>query len=251
MQEPPFTNQLDYGEKLAFLAKEIEDLKQYTQGEALDEVLAQYEVALREYNYHWTLRDRYAVLQVAAFKNPPVAEKHYRILALQHPLSADIHRVLAEVLKMQNKIPEAIQYLKEAIKIDAYNERAHWNLASCLMRQEPENPETLEQAIKHCLRALELAPQDPNARKVLATAYRQQAVDAVKQGKPHEAQRFLERAVAVNPDFVEAHYDLAALLNEGGKKEDARRHLREVLRIYPDDQETRALLEGLQDEGME
>lgn len=251
MQEPPFTNQLDHGEKLASLSKEIAELKQYTQGESLDEVLAQYEVALREYNYHWTLRDRYAVLQVAALKNPALAEKHYRILATQHPLSADIRRVLGEVLKMQGKIPEAIQYLKEAIKIDAYNERAHWNLASCLMQQDPENPEALEQAAKHCLRALELAPQDPNAKKVLATAYRQQAMDAVKQGRPHEAQGLLERAVAVNPDFAEAHYDLAALLNEGGRKEGARGHLREVLRICPNDQKTREILERLQDEPVE
>jgi tetratricopeptide (TPR) repeat protein len=251
MQGPPFTSQLNHEEKLASLAKEIEALKRYTQGGALEGVLAQYETALREYNYHWTLRDRYAILQVAGFKNAALAEKQYRILAAEHPLSADIHRVLGEVLKLQGKISEAIQSLRNAVEIDVYNERAHWNLAACLMHQGPENTETLKQAVRYSQRALELAPRDPNARRILAAAYRQQAMMAMGEDERHQAKDLLKKALSVDNDFSEAHYDLAALLNKEGDEEGARSHLREVLRIHPEDQETRELLEKLQGEGTE
>ena len=55
-----------------------------------------------------------------------------------------------------------------------------------------------------------------------------------EQGQSPEAQGFYERAVGLNPDFVEAHLQLALCLIQQEKMAEAKPHLEKVIELDPD-----------------
>ncbi len=57
-----------------------------------------------------------------------------------------------------------------------------------------------------------------------------------EQGQSPEAQGFYERAVGLNPDFVEAHLQLALCLIQQEKMAEAKPHLQKVIELEPDSQ---------------
>ena len=52
-------------------------------------------------------------------------------------------------------------------------------------------------------------------------------------GRPDEAVSCYERAVHVEPELAEAHYNLALLYDRAGKKREAVRHLAIFRRLSP------------------
>lgn len=84
--------------------------------------------------------------------------------------------------------------------------------------------ERAEVAFEH---ALEMAPDLPEARAGLAVALR---VD----GRPAEAVRHLDAALAADPELAEAHADRGEALLALGREEDAMAALAEALALDPD-----------------
>jgi tetratricopeptide (TPR) repeat protein len=59
------------------------------------------------------------------------------------------------VLLFQERFPEAIRYLEQAIRQNPYSKQAHHFLAVCLLRQKPGDPKAKTQAVEHLQQALE------------------------------------------------------------------------------------------------
>ena len=82
------------------------------------------------------------------------------------------------------------------------------------------------------------------ANRVLGAALRAQpgnwqlwnlaGVVAKAMGKPDGAEQCLRRAIALAPDYVEAHYNLGLLLQQARRAEEALAAYREALRVAPD-----------------
>jgi tetratricopeptide (TPR) repeat protein len=68
-----------------------------------------------------------------------------------------------------------------------------------------------------------------------ATAYYDLAVSLERLERPADAERNYQKALSVNPEFVEAHVNLGSLLARSGELEAAAAHERAALRLKPDD----------------
>jgi len=133
----------------------------------------------------------------------------------------------------------------------------HYNIAAALAEQDPNS----ELALAHCLEAVRLQPEFPQARVQLGglLARRGRTKDAVDQyqqalqshaayseahnglgmalageGKVEEAVMHFAEALRLNPDNAEAHYNLGNSLLDIGKVNDAIAEYEQALRIQPD-----------------
>ena len=84
----------------------------------------------------------------------------------------------------------------------------------------------------------------PGAARADGTAqeHYDKAAELVQAKKFADAQKELEKAVAIDPKHVESQKVLAALLKRDGKLEAAAKHLEAVLEVEPDDVKVRAEL---------
>jgi len=82
-----------------------------------------------------------------------------------------------------------------------------------------------KEAEQEWLKALEIR-EHPAIRLNLALAYRDQE-------RFKEAQASLEKALAVNPKFAQAHFEIAVLYLKESANEKAEKHFNEVLRLAP------------------
>jgi tetratricopeptide (TPR) repeat protein len=64
-------------------------------------------------------------------------------------------------------------------------------------------------------------------------------------GRVPEAISHWEQAVQINPDFVEAHYNLGIVLAQTGKSQEAAKHFEQALQIRPDFTDARNALARL------
>src|SRR5439155_23540240 len=119
----------------------------------------------------------------------------------------------------------------------------------------------LEQARQTCLEALSIAPDDfflhrkfgelletvgdlkgtlaewQSVRELLPhypIAYYQLGRLSARQGQSREAPEYLERAVSIRPDFVEALDELGQLLAKEGKFDETIKRYQQALRFQPD-----------------
>jgi tetratricopeptide (TPR) repeat protein len=99
----------------------------------------------------------------------------------------------------------------------------HYNIAASLAEQDPDS----ELALAHCLEALRLQPEFPQARVQLGAmlAHRGRTKDAMDQ---------YQQALQSHPDYSEAHNDLGVALASEGKAEEAAMQFAEALRLDPD-----------------
>ena len=60
-----------------------------------------------------------------------------------------------------------------------------------------------------------------------------------------------KKALSLNPDYPEAHYNLGLIFKALGRKEDGKKEFEEALRIVPNFKEAKDNLEELQQEDMD
>jgi Flp pilus assembly protein TadD len=154
------------------------------------------------------------------------------------------------------RIPEAIQHLQIAVRLDARSAQAHNFLGGALLAAGRTT-----EALTHLRLAATLAPGDAhlqfNVGKALATAGR--AAEAAQRferaigmdetfaeahqelgallfshGRVRESLPHLQRAVDLSPESAEAHSDLGGALAEAGRFDEAEAHLRRALELNPD-----------------
>lgn len=107
---------------------------------------------------------------------------------------------------------EARRAYERALEIDPAHADTHVNLGRLL-----HDAGDAAAAELHYRDALEAGPS--------ATAAFDLAIALEDQGRLGEAGRAYRRAIALDPDFIDAHYNLAMLLEKRGRKAEAFRHL--------------------------
>jgi tetratricopeptide (TPR) repeat protein len=145
------------------------------------------------------------------------------------------HYSVANALVLRGRTSEAIDQYKQALQIDPDYAEAHHNLGSAflLMGRTPE-------AIEHYEQALRIDPAFAGAHNNLGNAL-------VKTGRSAEAIDHFEEALRITPNSADAHNNLAAALAQMGRTSEAIEQLKAALRIKPYDTDTRKNLTWLEE----
>ena len=281
MKRPPYTGQSSHDGCVKRLSEEVLGLRGYSsQGTQLDESLAEYKTALKDFDFHWRLHSRYAALHRTLGVDMSEVEKHSRRVIEECPhnwaeyyslgrslleekklkeaekcyelgLRQDPNRAQALsnmaglLLSEKRNLPQAIEYAGQSIKINPYMFNAYINLGNCFLALETEKEDNRQRAIAEFEKILDIAPDYTPARAAIAWVYYDQAKEMANLKKDEEAQDLLRKALKVNPDFAPAHRSLAGMLSAQGDKEGAIFHLSEYLRLNPKDTGARGMLEKL------
>jgi tetratricopeptide (TPR) repeat protein len=152
--------------------------------------------------------------------DPQAAEAEYR-KALLGDDSARGHIKLAEALRLQGKLPEAMAELRTALARDANSARAHSDLGMVLRSQRSLTEATAEQK-----EAIRLDPDYVEAHNELAVAL-------AGQGRLPEAAAEFREMIRIDPDSAAGYFNLASVLADMDQDAESAAALREVVRINP------------------
>ena len=155
------------------------------------------------------------------------AESAFRDVLSKNPGSATAHNNLADVLRRQGKLDEAISEYRRSLELDPNYQLGRYNLGATLVQKGDANSALplLEQALR----------ADPNNHK----AYYSLGTALEKTGHSGEAIAAYGRALRLQPDFLDAHTNLANLLLAHGDKEEALVHYRKAVELNPGNPMTR------------
>jgi tetratricopeptide (TPR) repeat protein len=148
------------------------------------------------------------------------AEEQFRRAVSLDAAAAHAWDNLAAVLAEKKRWIESIEAYLTALRVDADNPSAHYDLACFLSTFAGE------MAIAHYRRALELEPEFPDARVNLGLAY-------ADRGMIDEAIREMRSALKIDSNDEGARHELAALLMDKAEYVEATRHLRVIVRRQP------------------
>ena len=128
---------------------------------------------------------------------------------------------------------EAERLFRQAIEQDQNLTRAYSGLAQCLSMSailgHAESPRShFDEAVELARRAIEIDPQDPDARIALCRAY-------TLSRQPEKAIVEAEAAIRLDPNSAAAHYHLGAPLVTLGRCEEGIEHLELAIRLSPND----------------
>ena len=160
--------------------------------------------AARHYLYYW--------------KDTVTLYKHMRTIA---PDAALLNIGLARGLMKEGKTDEAIETLREEVRINPGYYKALNNLGGLLAKKSE-----IEEAIKYFSLAAKAEPDDLAARLNLGTML-------LKQNRLTEAIEQYRHAVRINPNHPDAHCKIGAALLKQGQIEDAVKEFSAALRISP------------------
>lgn len=149
--------------------------------------------------------------------------------AALHPEIAVYHSNLGEALRRTGRLEEALAHLRSAVEIDAGNADSWNNLGSA--RAEKED---WAEAIACFERSDALAPQNPATRQNLALACVKQGMRRIAEERVDEAMALGERALALQPAFMEAKYFLSLARQQAGQFARALELCAEVIASHPD-----------------
>jgi tetratricopeptide (TPR) repeat protein len=153
------------------------------------------------------------------------AEQLYLTVLHSDPNSADAHLNLGSVLVQSNRLEEALMHFEKAIAIKPGSSTARTSLGHVLAQLN-----RADQAIIQFEKALEISRQ--NAEPYLHACYNigvlLQELNKHAEAIPHYA-----RAIAIKPDYAEAHNNLGDALLKSGRPEEALTHFKKSAAIRP------------------
>jgi len=144
---------------------------------------------------------------------------------------------LDNTLYEANRIPEAMDLFKQALRINPDNDAAYYNLGTALALTG-----RMSEAIDQYEKALRIKPNFAKAHNNLGNAL-------LLTGRTSEAIDQYEQALLIRPNFAEAHANLGAALGQMGRISEAIEQVKAALRINPkyiDAQNNLTKLEALQ-----
>ncbi len=159
------------------------------------------------------------IAQDGLAKFSDAVHSYSKALSLQ-PANADLHFNLGIALANTGKLKEAAASYHKAIGLNPNFFEAYANLGTVLQKQG-----LLEEAIKHYRTALQIH-EDPRGHFNLGTALRDE-------GKLDDAISHFKQAIAMFPNYADAHNYLGECLRDQGNMEDAIRSYQDTLALNP------------------
>ena len=132
------------------------------------------------------------------------AEASYRAAIACAPDLAKAHNNLGVVLQMQGRVPEALPCYRRAIELEPLLPEANQNYASIV-----REPAALTRALEGLRARLAGHPGDAMTYNSMGNAHREL-------GQHAQAQECYARAIEIDPEFAEAHFNHARVLLQAG-----------------------------------
>ncbi len=132
------------------------------------------------------------------------------------------HNNLGNALLQMGSVDKAITHFQKALEINPNDVEANINLGSALLQKG-----NVGEAISHFQKALQISPDFAGAHNNLGNAL-------LKMGRVDEAIAHYQRALQINPNSVEAHNNLGSALLQMGSVDEAIAHYQKALEIEPD-----------------
>ena len=161
----------------------------------------------------------------------PAAENYLQQILTQDPNQDGILTALGGVLMASGRIPESVEVLEKAVRLNVNNVDAKLNLGIAY-----QNQGRMQEALVQIQRAAEQAPERSDVQYNWANFLLQ------TQRFP-EAIQVLEKVVQLQPDFAQAHQTLAAVYLHCQQNTEAITTYERALKAVPNDLNT-ALLFG-------
>jgi tetratricopeptide (TPR) repeat protein len=163
------------------------------------------------------------------------AEEAFRRAISLRPLG-NTYGLLAQVLAEQKKFDEAIVEFEQGMLLDPKDYELHHGLGQVYALQR-----NFDAALAEYERALALMPSAENEYLKLsrrAGARRDVVLERIgilygERGDHARAIEYYKKALAENPYFADAHFNLAVGLGNLGKREEALKHYEEAVRLEP------------------
>jgi tetratricopeptide (TPR) repeat protein len=147
----------------------------------------------------------------------------------RYPRSAQLKVALGVALYSLSEYKGAVEALCEAVDLDPADSRALYFLG----KMHDISPEMAAEVTRRLKGFARLYPENASANYFYATSLWK---GSGQEAEAHldEVERLLQRAVALDPAFHEAHFQLGALYQRLGRYKDAVRHYRRVTQLQPD-----------------
>jgi tetratricopeptide (TPR) repeat protein len=253
LQEPPFSHQLDHGQRLTALSNQISQCRARIASTPPAQATRVYETALVGAPEDYRLHENFAEFLEATHDRRATAERQ-KVCELI-PLFYFPHYRLGLDLKEQGRLAEALQAFQQAAALSPAQNEIRLELGIVYARQGQ-----WQTALGELERARQLSPGDPRAclyagevlwklnRRVDAIARLREAVRlrpeyweahyrlgddlAQEEDLPAAAAEF-EQVLRLNPNYVKAHANLGVALYKLGRANEAVEQFDEVLRLDP------------------
>jgi len=153
--------------------------------------------------------------------NPKLAEIHFRATRKIDPRFPKINESLGELLLRRAAYTEAIQCLKEAIAIDAHSRIGHYLLGMAYTKVYDWRA-----AHDEFVAAIEMDPNEPRAWQMCGEVL-------LSLQRLDEAERYLHKALELNPLLTDAVVDFGYLFLQRGDFQRARECFERALQLEP------------------
>ncbi len=149
------------------------------------------------------------------------AREAFRSALAIDALDATAHDGLANILKLEGKVAQAMAELELALRFDPNQPRALSTLASLISQRGDQ-----EKSLKLCQRAVEVAPRFAPALNNLGLIYR-------RRNNLQLAEKYYLEAIKIEPRLDAAHVNLAQLYTRQGKRDKALEEFRRAVAVNP------------------
>ncbi len=138
------------------------------------------------------------------------------------PNNPEPYNVLGDVLRLENRVEEAIEYYKMGLRLRPDSPHIHANLGTSYARLGQ-----VDQAIQYFEGAIRLKPR-------FAEAYNNLGVVYIHKGQMDAAIGQFQTALRLRPSLASAHHNLGLALSNLGDIDSAVEHYEAALRLDPD-----------------
>ena len=142
--------------------------------------------------------------------------------ARKSPESAQPYNALGDVLRLENRVGEAVEYYKMGLRLNPNSPHIEANIGLSYAELGQ-----VDQAIRHLEQAIKLMPGYGEAYNNLGIAY-------IQKGQTDAAIRMFQTALRLKPNLADAHHNLGLAMSNIGETDKAIAQYEEALRIDPE-----------------
>jgi len=153
--------------------------------------------------------------------NPKLAEIHFRATRKIDPRFPRINESLGELLVRRGAYVEAIQCLKQAVTLESYSWIGHFLLGTAYAKVYDHR-----NAHEQFVTAIDMNPKEPRAWQMCGEVL-------LSLQRLDEAERYLHKALELNPLLTDAAVDLGYLFLQRGDYQRARECFEHALQLDP------------------